>query len=164
MALHEHDEDCECCSNGPEAFMEKLEQNIREYGVAILGTSTDIAGRGVSMTYTIGLADAGLPEIVTFGLPMHVAQVLLNQAAVMLREGKLRLDAAVEELGNLPLVFKNAPAHSVVDFIVQANNRAGRNLPALQMFWPDQAGHFPWDKGFDKRFKGMQPMLYTETH
>jgi Domain of unknown function (DUF4262) len=32
-------------------------------------------------------------------------------------------------------------------------------FPVLQLVWPDQAGLFPWDEGFDERFRKQQLRL-----
>ena len=59
-----------------DAFRDKLEEQIAEYGWAILSTGTETAAGEISMAYTIGLAEKGLPEIVVFGLPQRVAQII----------------------------------------------------------------------------------------
>jgi hypothetical protein len=33
----------------------------------------------------------------------------------------------------------------------------GVDFPALQMFWPDREGRFPWDKGFPSRRESQLP-------
>lgn len=162
--MTQHGEDCECCSNGQPAFIQKIEDNIREHGCAIIGTTIAHEGNQLYMAYTIGLADDDFPELVVFGLPMAVATTFLNQAAVLLRNGTLPFDTPMTDLSELPCVFKKVTAPVAADFIIQANNRAGRALPAVQMFWPDPQGNFPWSHGFEKRFAGMQPLLYTQSH
>ncbi len=88
-----HNEDCECCSEGRAVFRKNLDENIRKYGVSIIGTKAEAAHGTLNMSYTIGLSDSGFPEILAFGLPNDAALVLLNDAAVRMREGHLPLSA-----------------------------------------------------------------------
>lgn len=157
---HDHGPDCKCCTDGPAAFWADLEDKIAKSGHAILSTMTTLPIGDVSMAYTIGLADAGLPELLVFGLPPQVALVILNDAAQRLRKGRLPTDTLLTELATLPTVFKAVAPAIAEDFIIQANNRASRALPALQLIWPDRAGRFPWEPGADPHFAEVQPVLY----
>jgi hypothetical protein len=38
----------------------------------------------------------------------------------------------------------------------------GEDFAALQCFWPDRSGLFPWDEGFDPRWREQQPLLYLQ--
>ncbi len=33
-------------------------------------------------------------------------------------------------------------------------------FPVLQVIWPDPCGFFPWEASFDRRFAGMQRLLF----
>lgn len=160
----DHDYDCECCSNGRDAVLVSLERMIREHGIAIVATRTITADGALDMSYTVGLADAGLPEIIAFALPQHTAAIALNNAARRLKAGTLPLDVPLAEIGNLPTVFKAVPAAIAANYIFVANDRAGKELEAIQLVWPDPEGKFPWDSGFDQRFTACQPSLYQITH
>lgn len=155
-----HDEDCECCSGGMAAFLEKLESHIAAVGHGVIGTGIEIDGRRVSTSYTVGLSDNGLPELVVFGIPAEIAKQILNRAADRLRAGKLQRNVPLDQIATLPLVFKDVPASLASDYVHVANRRAGREVPAIQMVWPDSAGKFPWDESFDAAMKGIQPTLY----
>lgn len=96
-----HEENCKCCTDGPEVFWADLEQRIKTYGVSILGTATETPHGELSLSYTIGMADLGLPEILVFGLAMQAAHVILNAAVSRLKEGNLPLDVPVTEMANL---------------------------------------------------------------
>lgn len=160
--LMKHEENCKCCTDGPEVFWADLEQRIKTYGVAILGTATETPHGELSLSYTIGLSDLGLPEILVFGLPMQAAHVILNAAVSRLKEGNLPLDVPVTELANLPTCFRAVAPTAAAPYIIQANNRAGRELPALQLVWPDTRGRFPWEPEAEARFKCVQPELYSK--
>jgi hypothetical protein len=76
-----------------------MDAQIKEFGHIIIGTETK---KRVPMAYTVGLAAAGLPEIVCFGLqPKDVT--LLNGAAELLRKGELPLDTPFTGLTKQPL-------------------------------------------------------------
>lgn len=34
------------------------------------------------------------------------------------------------------------------------------DFPALELFWPDSSGHFPWEQGFPAEHRPFQPLLY----
>lgn len=155
-----HKKGCLCCAEGRNEFLFKLEEAILQQGNAIIQTETDYQGRMVTLVYSIGLSDIGLPEIVTFGLPAAVATHIINDAAKLLREGKLALDTPIDNISTLPLVFKAVTPENAAEYIIQANHRLNRQLPAIQMIWPDKESRFPWEKEFDKNFQGIQPHIY----
>lgn len=39
----------------------------------------------------------------------------------------------------------------------------GYDFPVLQLFWPDQSGHFPWDPDFTLALAPFQPLLHETT-
>jgi uncharacterized protein YbdZ (MbtH family) len=36
------------------------------------------------------------------------------------------------------------------------------DFPVVQLYWPDKAGRFPWQSGFDPRLFSFQPVLYQD--
>jgi hypothetical protein len=88
-----------------EAFQKKMAALIEKHGFTTIATAIDHEGELIPLAYTVGLADAGLPEIFAFGLPPEAVQQLLNVAANQLKAGQLPLDAPVEKIATLPLVF-----------------------------------------------------------
>lgn len=36
------------------------------------------------------------------------------------------------------------------------------DFKAVQLFWPDRSGKFPWEEGFDESFRRIQPDLALE--
>jgi hypothetical protein len=139
--------------------MADIEDDIRQHGFAILDTETVTDAGTLGMAYTIGLADAGFPEILVFGLPHQIAIDMLNDAAAMLQKNVLPINEPVKDTSNALLMFKSIPAAIAADYIVQANDRAGKDLSALQLIWTDANGLFPWEAGFASRFGLMQFVL-----
>ncbi|GBG14515.1 chemotaxis protein [Novimethylophilus kurashikiensis] len=165
MADHDHDEDCECCRLGPDEYLEQVEAIIEQYGLAVIPTGTECAGRPVKFSYTVGLSSQGMPELIVFSMPPDISQPILNHAANLLRKNALAFDEPVQfKFLPLPLVFKKVPAGAAEDFICVANVRAGEPLPAVQVVWCDADGNFPWQAGFDERAKFAQPLLFESMH
>lgn len=156
-----HKKDCLCCAEGSNEFRFQLEEAIIQHGNAIIQTETHYQGKMVTLVYSVGLSDIDLPEIVTFSLPAVTATHIINDAAKLLREGNLPLDTPIDNICTLPLVFKAVAPENAAEYIIQANNRSLRQLPAIQMIWPDKESRFPWEKDFDKNFLGIQPQLYA---
>lgn len=119
---------------------------IRKHGwmvQGVFGTKTD---PGPNFAYTIGLTEAGIPELVITGLPHGLATVLLNAYA--------RRHFLVEELHAGDEVTK---APSLVPFRVvdapgtiggPATVLYGKHARFLQLVWPDQDGNYPGDPGW----------------
>ena len=66
-----------------EAFDATIDADVKKFGHMIIMTETE---ERVPMSYTVGLAEAGLPEMVCFGLQPK-DMTLLNDAAELLRKG-----------------------------------------------------------------------------
>jgi len=160
-----HGHDCMCCSQGVKAFHDNLDEIIKNVGHAVIGTEIDpiLPGQFISMAYTVGLADKGLPELVVFSLPMEHAQIILNTAAEMLKAGKLPIDEPVEGIANMPSVLKRIDPEMTDGYLNIANLRANKNVDALQLVWPDAQGKFPWDPSFNADLMLLQPQLFTQT-
>ena len=135
-----------------------IDNRIKQYGYSYIATGID----ETSMTYTVGLSDSDLPEIVVFGLPLELAVVMLSDAVKLLKEGKLPLDTPLHEIANFSCVCKQVSAERGVGYINVANARAGRPVNLIQLVWPDEKGHFPWQKKFDKKLRKFQLSLYHQ--
>ncbi len=145
-----------------EQYAKKLEEIIRKHGYVVQHVLPDYEKMAPPCSYTIGLADEGLPELFVFGLPGESAQVIVNTLAKRLRkEGKLPTDQPLDE------VFEGAKC--VLHEVTQ--EQLGSHLPgararqhpkpirAIQIVWPDPAGLFPWETGFDMMYAMAQPLL-----
>ena len=137
-----------------DAFDTKIDADVKKFGQSIIGTETE---ERVPMAYTVGLAEADLPELVCFGLqPKDIS--LLNDAAALLRKGELPLDTPFGGFTKQLLVFKAVPPAAGIGYVNYANARAGHPVNLIQMVWPDKAGQYPWSKSFDRRL--TQPCLF----
>lgn len=103
-----HDTECECevCKNGMAAWQMRLGTLMQSHGCAGIGTAATIEGRAVTMSYTVGLAEKALPELIVFGLPAKTALVLLNSAARLALTDGLPTDVPVIRLATLPVLLQ----------------------------------------------------------
>lgn len=134
-----------------------IEENIEKYGHTVIATYTSMT----NMAYTVGLTDKGLSEIVVFGLPEQSAHIVLNDSAQLAMENKLFLDVPNRLLANFPLIFKRVPPEAGVGYVNIANARAEHPVKLIQLVWPDEKGLFPWEDGFNEKFKEYQPLLFN---
>jgi len=100
------------------------------------------------------------PEIVLLGLDLGVMHRLINEAGARIREGDKFQDGQKYLLQGCPCVFRrvnptryDALLHYAVWYYDSSY------FPVLQLVWPDKAGLFPRDVGFDERFRNDQPSL-----
>jgi hypothetical protein len=119
--------------------------------------------------HTIGLEERfGHPELIVFGGDFSVLSPLLNALGERVRAG-VRLAADSELHGvieGLPVAFRSVQAKWIEPFLGNAAWHYQREaIPALQVFWPDPSGHFPWQPECDPAWRGHQPLLFErETH
>jgi len=134
--------------------------NIREHGWFRTGVFPDDEGPGFS--YSTGIwVTTRQPELIVFRLRDDLAHDVFWD---------LYRDAAAGR--GLPLgqrtdqVFANLPAYVFpvakryyADYLGWGRwFYGGDDFPCLQIVWPDRAGLFPWEPGFDSAF-GDQPDL-----
>lgn len=114
-------------------------------------------------TYSTGLFHSlGHPEIIVFSLPKQVSHEILWDIYRDIRKGNLPKPAT-----QLSGIFGNYQAVLLPvskDFYAEHLGWSrwfyrGDNFPCLQLIWPDRAGVFPWQPGFDPTFAGDQPDL-----
>jgi Domain of unknown function (DUF4262) len=122
-------------------------------------------GRG----YTIGLSERHEhPELVIVGLDDETVVTLLAELATRVTCGERldeRTDRLVEVDGRRLRLAPVHPGHWRTDRFNMWLNYYGalRITPprlAMQAQWPDRAGRYPGDPGFDRRLRRTQPRLY----
>lgn len=116
-----------------------------------------------AFAYSMGLYENfHHPEIVVFGLNLDLMHRLINLAGERIREGQKYEEG--QEYGDFlegyPCVFRRVnPSRydGLLNFTIWYYE--GSHFPVLQLVWPDKAGLFSWDEGFDERFRNDQPSL-----
>jgi hypothetical protein len=108
-------------------------------------------------SYTIGLHDRGLPELLVTGLPTNRALWLLNTFAKRMASGLRPVPGNQVTLpanARLELVQVEHPdAHMGMAIAIE-----GPDITAVQLVWADGHGRWPWAPGFDDGDR-HQPVL-----
>ncbi|MFT3722487.1 MAG: DUF4262 domain-containing protein [Hyphomonadaceae bacterium] len=116
-----------------------------------------------SFSFTTGFwVNADHPELVIFSMKDTLAHQVFWDAFGEAKAGRKLLVGKRTDA-----VFANLPAYA---FTVTKKHYAdhlgwsrwfyaGDDFPCLQIVWPDRAGLFPWETGFDRAFKDDQPDL-----
>ncbi len=143
----------------------KLLDDVRKYGCHIVGVFPDDHGPG--FCFSIGLYLNCLhPEIIVTGLRDHQAAAIINDIASrarkdhLFRDGDTSLELAVD----LPVTFREVDLDFYPDYLGYAMwfySSLPRPFPCLQLVWPDPQGRFPWEPGFEERFRALQPLLFA---
>jgi hypothetical protein len=119
--------------------------------------------------HTIGLDERfGHPELLVFGDDLSLLAPLLNALGERIRGGlrcaaDTQLDGVLE---GLPIAFRSIAGKWIEPFLGNAAWHYQRErIRALQCFWPDPKGRFPWQPEFDASLRDDQPRLFErETH
>ena len=108
-------------------------------------------------SYTLGLTDRELPELVITGLPhKQAADELTRVAWDLLGGGTLAPGNRIRMVDGLRgEIVKVAEPGAHLDV---AADLYGQQLTALQIVYTDQHGHWPWDRKF-RGGRGGQPVL-----
>lgn len=151
--------------DAPADLLDEHEQSfvaqIREHGwfrTSVLAEE-DLPG----FSYTTGFAlNAGAPELIIFSMKIEVAHDVLWDLFRDVQAGRplpcgVRTDAV---FANLPAyVFPVARKHYAEHLGWSLWFYGGNDFDCWQIVWPDRAGVFPWEDGFDVAFAGDQPDL-----
>lgn len=119
-------------------------------------------------SFSIGhFHNANHPEIIVAGLPPETSEQLLNVAAVHIHgEGQpIEPFRPYEDfLQGLNVAFIPVGLEHYGEFLGYANwyyDDLPKPYPVMQMVWPDPAGLFPWEEGFDGAYAHLQPLLMS---
>lgn len=131
-----------------DAYLVRCREIIKKYGWMVQGVFPTVnEPDDVPFAYTVGLTDAGLPELTVSGLGPEQAMAILNTAAQQHCRQEFTAGSLAEEIAANGVVFRVIDAPDVVMGIGQ-RLYGGRPLRALQIVWPDREGHFPGDPGW----------------
>jgi hypothetical protein len=145
----------------PDAIAAQLLDHVAEYGWGVVAWEED--SLGPAYAFSVGLWRGHRhPEIVVVGLKGEAAHVLINALGDAITGGRSFTPGQRYE-GFVPgfavsFVLVN-PAHVAGLFGHACWYNAGDDFPVVQCVWPDEAGLFPWEAGFDERFYEKQPLL-----
>jgi hypothetical protein len=153
--------------NEPADIDARVRSDIARFGwhLVMIPPANDATG----WVHTIGLHERfAHPELIVFGHDFSVLCPLLNAVGERIRAGA-RFEAGSELTGvveGLPLAFRGVAAKWQEPFLGNATWHYRREVvPALQVFWPDPNGSFPWQPECDAAWRAEQPLLFErETH
>src|SRR6266536_1733467 len=141
----------------------RIASNVLDHGWHIQGVRADNQTPGwaysIGMWHTLRSAD-----LAVFGLPPIEAALIINQLGQEVRNGfPLHQDEPRVMFTGYPVRLR-VIRESWSPLFLGAGTDFSRTpfLPGLQVFWPDQQGHFPWDDGADERCHTNQPLLWLE--
>lgn len=128
-------------------YRELIQQKIREHGWMVQGVFPTTADDGPSFAYTIGMTEAGLPELLMSGNLSHeLLMILLNSAAKQHLAEEIKPGDEVSDIASV--TFKvvacgpHAPIQQARNYYYDPYNRLG-TVRAIQLLWPDKAGAYP---------------------
>lgn len=131
---------------------------VAEHGWMVM--SVGASGTAPEFTFTCGLTEVGLPEVVVYGLPGDTAGTLLNDVAQRLLDGERFTDgepvARVLRGYDLQLwdtTWLQDPLGAA--FRLYGEDR----VRVRQLVWPDADGRWPWDPACT--VLDAQPVLFT---
>ena len=125
-------------------YLRLLREKVVEKGWLVMR----IEDRAKSFSYTVGLTDHGLPELLITGLPQQMSQQLLDHVARYMQ--RKRVPAAGDTM-TLPdgwcaeFVQVSEPR----THLAMAVGVCGPQVWALQVVWLDRDGHSPWSPFFN---------------
>ncbi|MDQ3611527.1 MAG: DUF4262 domain-containing protein [Actinomycetota bacterium] len=108
------------------------------------------------LSYTVGLTEHGLPELVVTGQRAETATRLVRLWAGYLLDENVVL--AGEVLRSGPWLMEAVPVTRPRQHLLVADRFYGDRLRALQLVWADGRGRWPWEPGHRARSAG-QPVL-----
>lgn len=144
-------------------FMTQVHEHYEQTGWHVQGVLGDENHLG--FVYTVGLWKRyGHPEIIVFGLNPHVAHQILNHLGNRIAAGERFTNGTDDNVfERYQAAFKMVHDPYEGDYFnVAIAFYEHENFKAVQLFWPDPNGKFPWEKGFDESFRRIQPDLSIE--
>jgi hypothetical protein len=128
---------------------EEIAEVVREHG----WYAANISDHQPPFLYTIGLMQSlNHPEFVMFGLEADNAHALFSQRVRDIRGGRFFAEPGV------CTVSIGGDEHRVRNGVLPVH-WPHRELEAVQAFWPDDAGKFPFEVGCDLDVYQLQPRL-----
>jgi hypothetical protein len=116
--------------------------------------------------YSIGLVNAGHPEITIVGLPdLEVARQLITVAGnhVLDKTYDFREPCLCGEIaGGYDVAFRPILKGSMGGGFGLGRKVIGHEFPVVQLFFPDEDGFFPWQRKVDRRYAKMQSFFKHE--
>jgi len=147
------------------AVEKKIADDVNRYGLHIVQIPPTPKDDGFS--FSVGLyKNYGHAEIIIFGQKTEWQAAVLNVLADEIKEGNtFQDDQKYPDIipNHLCAIHAVADPQSYIDYVGMALwyyreiHPIDHAFPLLQAIWPDLAGRFPWDAGYDPGYR--QPLL-----
>jgi hypothetical protein len=131
---------------------------IREHG----WFNTRVFDGDPAFSYTTGFLLQGSPEFVIFSMKSEIAHDVFWDLFRDAQKGVRRTTGIRHDdiFGNLPAYLFSIADRYQAEYLGWSRWFYGKEVvPTLQILWPDRAGIFPWEPGFDEEFRNDQPDL-----
>lgn len=148
---------CDLCDQ-PDRTTDDVEDRIREVIKRRRFAMVSVAGssRTAEFSYTVGLTEHGLPELIVTAVRSDSASRLLDLWGNYLLDTSAVLPGETLESG--PWLLEAVHVEQPQDHLLVADRFYGDRLRALQLVWADSAERWPWEPGHRARRSG-QPVL-----
>jgi len=142
----------------------KLLSDLETHGWSAIAIDPD--DEGPPYVFTVGFYYSyGHPEVVIMGMEHQVAHQFLQVMALEIQEGKRYEDGHADtELASLPMAFRSVALEhyrGYLGYCLWFYQNLPDPFPTVQLVWPDRAGKFPWDDGYEEQFFALQKRLYN---
>lgn len=122
--------------------------------------------------YTIGNLLRGQAEYFIIGVDPETAMAVLNDLSRQMEQGALPapypgqvLDKVFQDFpGILVEVDLNLHSNYLNMLRLYAEEKGLAMPPVFQLVWPDTEGCFPWQPGYNEKFRAYQPLLGPTPH
>ena len=141
---------------------ENILKHVETYGCHLALLESD--GYLPAFAYSIGLFENYQhPELIVFGMPTEVMGIILNYLRDEIKSGKSFVTGQTYEdvLEGYEVQFLEVNKDNYPEYFGYGawyyNNSF--DFPALQLVWPDKEAKWPWEEGFNEKWKFKQPLL-----
>ena len=142
----------------------KIVDDVQRVGWHVMAVSPDPDHHKPGFAYSIGLWHSfQQPEIIIFGLHYQTMGHIINDIGNYVQAGNsITTNQPYSDfIQNYDLIFETVAKPWCIEYLRFAVWFYGEDssFSALQCFWPDKSGYFPWDANFDQKLMPCQPLL-----
>jgi len=156
------DEECPLCEDQFGGQMALISQVVEwvELKNDIFIISVIGSDKSPPFSYTVGMErNFSHPEILIFGLDADISKRILNGIKDLVKEG-LKIEEDQRTKGVFPefdAIFKSLSKPEIDNLLkVAIWYYRSSTFRAMQCVWPDDKNIFPWEEGYNERFREMQ--------
>lgn len=149
-------------SDATEERDSRIAGNVTDHGWHAMGVGAE-GEAPADWAYSIGLWHTlRSPEVCLFGLRIETMMTIVNIAGQEVRDGRpLELGQVRGDiLDDYPVAVRDVHPSWQRDFFGAGTDFYQGPFPAVQLFWPDRDGRFPWDDKVQEYCRASQPLLW----